>query len=244
MLEFVWSTYQTLDWAVLGKSVSAWIRVIDQRPWIEVWSKTPKIQHTMKEKGIESVYVPWSIPDPIIHERKVRREGPLRLLVNAGVGGYRKRRATDLVVRAFAVARSRETNLILQIKMIRRVSKYIPATLRRTKGLIIKQGFWTRTQLAQLHDWADAVVHVSRWEGFGLPVLEALHNGLPIIAVDGWPINELVVHEHNGLLVKATRVAEMRLAPHWEVDVDALSEAMIRLHRDRDLLNRMLKSAI
>lgn len=47
----------------------------------------------------------------------------------------------------------------------------------------------------------------SRWEGFGLSLLEALHAGVPALATDGWPINELVDDGINGILLPADNVS-------------------------------------
>ena len=46
-------------------------------------------------------------------------------------------------------------------------------------------------ELAELHAHARALVHPSRHEGFGLPVLEALHAGTPVIAADVPAVREV-----------------------------------------------------
>jgi hypothetical protein len=107
-----------------------------------------------------------------------------------------------------------------------------------------------REELADLLAEADAMLYPSRWEGFGLTMMEALHAGVPVIATDGWPMNELVAHGFNGLLVEAANtgafVAEHHtctiqalepsscrsmLSPHWEVRELALAQAILRFAR-------------
>lgn len=61
----------------------------------------------------------------------------------------------------------------------------------------------TREELRELLSEADAMLYPSRWEGFGLTLMEALHAGLPVLATDGWPMNELVADGRNGLLLPA-----------------------------------------
>jgi len=48
---------------------------------------------------------------------------------------------------------------------------------------------------------ADAYVQPSRWEGFGLGVLEAMHAGLPVVATRVSSLPELVVDGETGYLV-------------------------------------------
>ena len=48
---------------------------------------------------------------------------------------------------------------------------------------------------------ADVCLAPSRWEGLGLPLFEATAFGLPVITNDIPPLNEVIEHERNGLLV-------------------------------------------
>jgi glycosyltransferase involved in cell wall biosynthesis len=52
---------------------------------------------------------------------------------------------------------------------------------------------------AQMNEM-DAVVVPSRWEGFGLVVLEAMRCGKPVIVSDRGGLPELVIHGFNGLI--------------------------------------------
>jgi glycosyltransferase involved in cell wall biosynthesis len=52
-------------------------------------------------------------------------------------------------------------------------------------------GFVPDEELASLYRGAMCVAYVSRYEGFGLPVLEALACGAPVVAADLAPIREL-----------------------------------------------------
>jgi glycosyltransferase involved in cell wall biosynthesis len=57
----------------------------------------------------------------------------------------------------------------------------------------------------ETRDWlerADVFVHTSRWEGFGIVLLEAMLAGLPIVATRVSAVPEIVVDGQTGLLVE------------------------------------------
>jgi glycosyltransferase involved in cell wall biosynthesis len=74
----------------------------------------------------------------------------------------------------------------------------------------------------EIRDWldrADIFVHTSRWEGFGMVLLEAMLAGLPIVATRVSAVPEVVADNVTGILV----------APG---DVEALSASLLRLLLD------------
>lgn len=73
---------------------------------------------------------------------------------------------------------------------------------------------------------ADVVVAPSRYEGFGIPLIEAMAAARPVITTDVPAGNEVVQHEQTGLLV-----------PY--ADPDALAAAILRVLRDPALARRM-----
>ncbi len=76
-----------------------------------------------------------------------------------------------------------------------------------------------------LHE-AAVVAAPSRYEGFGIPLIEALAAGAPVVTTDVVAGNEIIDHERTGLLV-----------PYG--DVAALAQALTRLLNDRALGERL-----
>ena len=73
----------------------------------------------------------------------------------------------------------------------------------------------------ELRDWlerADVFVHTSRWEGFGIVLLEAMLAGLPVVATRVSAVPEIVVDGETGMLVepgdaRASRRLSARCSP-------------------------------
>jgi glycosyltransferase involved in cell wall biosynthesis len=85
---------------------------------------------------------------------------------------------------------------------------------------LVLTGQLSDDELATLYNGATLLVHPSRREGFGLPLLEAMACGLPVIASRGGALPELAGN------------AAVLTPP---ADAAALSEAIARLHRDAEL---------
>ena len=73
---------------------------------------------------------------------------------------------------------------------------------------------------------ADMLISASRWEGFGLAVVEAMAASLPVAGTDVPGTREVVLPDRTGLLVPAD-------------DVVALADAVERLANDADLRRRL-----
>jgi glycosyltransferase involved in cell wall biosynthesis len=232
-----------LDWAVLearSEDTGAWTDAV-RRSGAHVWARTPAIGKRLRDLGVSSYEVPWSIPDPVVRERKARPRGDhVRFFMNAGTGGFQNRRGVDIALKAFREARRQCPAATLTIKTIRPLQRYLTATdLPVGDGVEVLEGFSKRSQIAALYGTCDGVVHPSRWEGFGLALLEALHAGAPVLVTDGWPMNELVVDGRSGMTVRAEAAGWFRLAPRWECEVAGLSSAMVRLAEEEDLRQRL-----
>lgn len=227
-----------LDWATFERSTERWTDEV-QRLDCKVWAQTVQIAATLRQVGVACDLVPWSIPDSVQRDRDARLDDGVTFLVNAGLGGWRNRRGVDIALQAFAIARREIKDARLVVKTIKPLARYVPDSLLDVPGLEVIEGIMSRGDLRTLHDQADAVLYPSRWEGLGLSLLEALYAGVPVIATDGWPMNEFVEHGHNGLLVPARRVGTVRLAPHWECTPDALADAMIHFATSHSLRRRI-----
>lgn len=88
-----------------------------------------------------------------------------------------------------------------------------------------------RAGMAQLYAEHDVLLKLPRFEGFGLPPLEAFHVGLPCVATPFTGSEEYLRHGHNGLVVGFD-------------DVTGTAAALDLLARDEELRARLSKGAL
>lgn len=91
---------------------------------------------------------------------------------------------------------------------------------------IIKLGYVREEDLPRLYREAIAFVSPSYWEGFGMPILEAMAAGVPVIASNRGSIPE--VTENSAILVDPD-------------DIEALSSAMGKIATDEQFKKDMIK---
>lgn len=71
----------------------------------------------------------------------------------------------------------------------------------------------------------------SRWEGWGLVVIEAFEMGMPVIAFDIVPIDLLITNGEDGLIVE-------------QFSINKFAAAMVKLAHDEELRRKMGEKAI
>ena len=122
-----------------------------------------------------------------------------RLLLAIGRLTAQKDHAT--LLRAFAAARSRHPDAVLAILGI---GPLRAETLALAHALGIADAVLLPGRL-EIRDWlerASIFVHSSRWEGFGMVLLEAMLAGLPVAATRVSAVPEVVADGATGLLVE------------------------------------------
>lgn len=163
-------------------------------------------------------------PDAVAQVRH-RLRLPERYLLY--LGGFDRRKNVPELLRAYASARARLDGLSLVIagRLPPTDTPFSPDPRRLAQELELGDDVWftdwvDETDKPALYSGATAFLFPSRYEGFGLPVLEAISCGAPVIVAGGSSLDE--VAGEAGLVV----------APG---DVGALAEAMMRLAHERGL---------
>lgn len=109
-----------------------------------------------------------------------------------------------------------------------KIDKFLDS-LEGAKRRIILTGFVPDEDLNVLYNFAEAFLFMSHYEGFGLPPLEAMSCGLPVIASNTSSLPEVVGNA--GILLSPT-------------DSDGLCQAIVDIHSDSDLRDKLSHQAL
>ena len=167
-----------------------------------------------------AVYVPWGVDTELFKPQ----EGEFDFFHNAGWGGINTRKCTPQVIRAFdkvggTMFLHTQTN-VFDHETIRLIKKHRGVDMGVYFGAVPHPGFYNKGKV---------YVGVSKLEGLGLYLYEALASGLPLITTDAPPMNQLVREEYNGLLVKVKgykQRADGYYFPEYEIDQKDLEKKM------------------
>lgn len=150
--------------------------------------------------AISNIFVPLNL-DKIQIERLHERYGFTRKVVMYAPGGFDARKNIDGVISAYGRL-SLELRAHYQLVLVGKVSeeeKLLIDRMRRKAKLnrdeVLITGYVPDNDLIQLYNLAALFVFASKHEGFGLPVLEAMGCGAPVIASNQTSIPEIVGFE-------------------------------------------------
>jgi glycosyltransferase involved in cell wall biosynthesis len=94
---------------------------------------------------------------------------------------------------------------------------------------IIFTGYVTNEQLVMLYNGANFLIYPALYEGFGLPVLEAMACGIPVITSDRSSLSEVAGD------------AAMKIDPNSEEDI---ADAMAKLYQNKELREEYRKRGL
>lgn len=148
---------------------------------------------------------------------------PERFILN--VGSIEERKNVLLAVKALARL-PQEMNLVI----VGRRTPYTDEVERSIRDLHLENRVTILSgvpfaDLPVLYQLAETFVYPSRFEGFGIPIIEAIHSGLPVVAATG------------SCLEEAGGPDSIYVNPD---DVDAMADALQRLSGDTELRRKMI----
>ena len=207
-----------------------------------VYSLTQVEKRRYRELGIESPYVPWGChPELLAVADEVERDGtagsggegghPVRLVFPGGFIGHRK--PVGPVIEAFTRTADPRLRLLVKAQVDRRSLEDVRGLIESDERIEILLADQPTDEHLRTIAACDGCVSPARWEGLGLPLYEAIAFGLPAITNDVAPMNEVIEHERNGLLVRSRQRGTARSGiPAYDPDVEDLANQIERLVDD------------
>jgi glycosyltransferase involved in cell wall biosynthesis len=165
------------------------------RAFLERAGHDPKKLTTIRY-GLDELPAAHSNPTPA--EAGVPPDAPLAVAVGRLIA--QKDHAT--LLRAFALVHEtlpQARLAILGSGPLEAETRALAAEVGLTDAVVLPG----RTDIRDWLERADVFVHSSRWEGFGIVLLEAMLAGLPVVATKVSAVPEVVVDGETGLLVEA-----------------------------------------
>jgi glycosyltransferase involved in cell wall biosynthesis len=236
--------------------VDAWLDGLDAVFAIQS-GYAPDLWQRAKVRGILTVLMPnaeWFAPqhpDIALIDRFIApTTSCMEMLVEAGFGERTVFIPHAIDTRRFAGRRRTLAERFLHIRgwddADRKGTTFVLAAARRLPEI----PFTIRTQMvihgdippnvrllgevadpAELYTEGDVAIQPSRYEGVGLPILEAMASGLPTLVPDVPPMNKFPASRE--LIVAATRTTRSLVGhpfPAGEVDVDDLVRRILSIH--------------
>jgi glycosyltransferase-like protein len=181
--------------------------------------------------GVETTVVPNAVDTARFAHPILPARGPGPLLL--AVGGIEPRKGTIVAFRALAQLVPRPVLVIVGGHSFQDFAPYREAALAELPSLgltagvdVIEVGTVTDAELAGWYAAADVLCYPSLVEGFGLVTIEAMSQGLPVVASDIEVFGEYLTDGVNALLPCAR-------------DPDALAAALHRVLTDPPLRDRL-----
>jgi glycosyltransferase involved in cell wall biosynthesis len=169
--------------------------------------------------GLDELPTRASHPSP--EEAGIPVGAPLALAIGRLIG----QKDHETLLRAFALVHAEQPDARLAILGAGPLEQ-ATRSLVRELGLVESVVLPGRTEIRDWLDRADVFVHTSRWEGFGIVLLEAMLARLPIVATRVSAVPEVVVNGETGVLLEAG-------------DVERLARELGRLLADRPEAERL-----
>jgi alpha-1,3-rhamnosyl/mannosyltransferase len=141
------------------------------------------------------------------------------------IGSTLKRKNLEILPRALADLKARTTRKIIVVRCGQLLPAELAEEIRRVLGAdgLVELGHLSDADLHGFYRAVDAVVVPSFYEGFGLPLLEAMAQGVPVVSsnttsmpeVGGDDVLYFDPHSPAELAERLAVVASRALSPDW-----------------------------
>lgn len=114
------------------------------------------------------------------------------------------RKNTDKVIRAFAASRKVRSDISLVVTSTKPIGHFWTEEI--PEGVEIISKVLTRQEIQFLYQESDVSIQVASHEGIGLGFYESIAAGVPVVALDAQPNNEVVIDGLTGWLIPCKQI--------------------------------------
>ena len=198
----------------------------------------------LKKDGLSNiVYMPWILWNfPISNVKNIGEK--IKVVFNGGTGGYKDRRNLESVINLFKDYQNNDVEIT--IKLTKDLRRWTKKVLRKNLNFIksdsrihLIQETMTRDEYIVFLNSFDINLCPSKYEGFGLTLLEGLHSRLASITIDQPPMNELVINNENGFCVSSYKIDVLRSQEIFDIDRISFYNLFHKLVNNRDEIMMM-----
>ena len=197
-----------------------------------------------KNDGLQNLtYLPWILWNfPILQPNKCNKI--VNVLFNGGTGGLNDRRNFESII--YLIKNYTDDDVIFTLKFTSKIRRWTKKILKKNMNLIklddriilICENY-DRSQYQKLLNKNDINLAPSKFEGFGLTLLEALHSRIPTITINNSPMNEIITNGENGICVSAKEVGKIQKQPIYEINKKEFIFEFSKLIKNPDRINEM-----
>lgn len=222
-----------------------------------IYSLTKCERDRYREFGIESPLLRWGVHCELLPFRKRNKS---KFITFFYPGGYLSpRKPLGVLLEAFSRVKSDRIRLIIKIQKKHqtrdlaiaqsiehtyksKIDNDDPILLQRSRLLddprisVITDDLTTDSYY-ELFASCHVCLAPSRWEGLGLHLFEALAFGMPIITNNIPPMNEIVLNQKNGILIKSHLIGKTKSGIQaFEPDIDDLASSIEFLSNPQNVI--------
>ena len=209
-----------------------------------IFCKSKYAYKECKNDKLELVeYMPWILWEfPIANVKPI--DGKIKIIFNGGTGGYKDRRNLESIINLFKDYT--DDNVQLTIKLTKDLRRWTKRILSKNRLYInndsrihLVEETYNREQYISFLKEFDINLCPSKYEGFGLTLLEGLHSRLASITINQSPMNEIILNNINGFCIKNFPIDKIRDQKICDVDREDFYKKFNDLVNNKDLIMLM-----
>jgi len=190
-------------------------------------------------------YMPWILWNHPIKDVKPLND-KIKVLFNGGTGGYKDRRNLQSVINLIKNYEDKDIEITIKLtKSLRSWTKKIYKKnikfLKSDYRVSVIQDSMNKNEYINFLNNFDINLAPSKYEGFGLTILEGLHSRLATITLDQSPMNEIISNNINGYCMPTIEVDKIRNQTIFNIDDSVFLEYFKKLVKNPENIYKMKK---